>query len=383
MGANTACRNITPADAGIAASTYQSQVSTLLERLILCYDLQNEEKVIYRIFDELSRESLAFPTAERFPAVSSICGDRTPFQFSVSLSRNRKSGRSLRYVTEICSKDMMLPCRVALAGKRIPVLFDLLGAERSLPKINEVLDMLLPQVRLSPEHPTFGIWFGLRHRVGLPSVLKIYCNLLWQLGDPWHMFGDVIRLLDVDANEAVKDIRTFFSASCRPSSISVECSSDGIGGVRIYLRGYNLSRYVLHDGFEKLGLADFKHDYARFHEMVAGSRETYIPRSAVVSIDVPEKPREPYGIKVEVCPRLYLEDDKEINQRVLGLAQELMIDTSYYEKMLGIISDGALIEGAMHYHDVVGIGFRPYEGIRLNIYIRPNLRRYFKARAKT
>lgn len=184
MGANTACRNIILADASIPESTYQSKVRILLERLIRCYDLQDEGQVIHRIFDALSRESLAFPITERFPVISSICGDRTPFQFSVSLSRNGKSGRPLRYVTEVCSKDMMLPERVALARERIPILLDLVGAKRSLSKINEMLDMLLPRSRLSPEHPTFGIWFGMRHLESLPPVLKLYCNLLSQLGDP-------------------------------------------------------------------------------------------------------------------------------------------------------------------------------------------------------
>ncbi len=377
MGANTACRNIIPAEADLATNTYQSHVRTLMERLIRCCELMDEKPVVCRIFDELSGECLAFPTAERFPSVSSICGDRTPFQFSVSLSRNRKSVNSLRYVTEVCSKDMMLPGRVALARERVPVLIDLIGAKKSLSKINEVLDMLLPQLRLRPEHPTFGIWFGLLHRADLQPVLKIYCNLLWQLGDPWLVLGNVLRSLDMEADEAVKYIRAFFSDSCRPSSISIECASGGIGGVRLYLRGYNLSRHDLHDSFDRLGLSHFMQEYDRFHEMVSG-QDTYIPRSSVLSIDMPRKAKDPYGIKVEVCPRLYMDDDKEVNRRILALAQELMIDSSPYEQMVEILSDGMFVQGAMHYHDVIGIGFKPGEGIRLNIYMRPNLRRYFK-----
>lgn len=192
------------------------------------------------------------------------------------------------------------------------------------------------------------------------------------------MLSDVLWLLGADAEEAVKDIRNSFYSSFRPSFAGIESTSAGIGRGRIYFRSYQLSRHELDNCFDSLGLAGFKQNYARFHEIILGSRDTYFPRTSVVSIDVPANPGEPYGIKIEICPRLYLEDDRGVNQRISRLAHELMIDVTPYEQMLDVLSDGVFIQGAMHYHDVIGIGFKPGEGTRLNIYLRPNLRRYFK-----
>ena len=362
--------------------TYQSEVYLLLKKLSESYGLQSEESLISSLFNSLSGECLNYTVTKKFPSVSSICGDMTPFQFSVSLSKNPKSARALRYVTEICRTNMMLPERVSLARKSIPVLLELIGAAGFQTKINEVIDKLLPQSRLMPQYPTFGIWFGVHHEAAMPPRLKIYCNLLWELGDPWLMFEEILQLLDIDSGEAVNNIRTSFGSQCRPCFVRIECTSSGIGGARLYLRGYELSRRSINDYLDKMGWDDFKREYGIFHEIVMGHRETWIPRSSILSMDLQGTGSAPNGIKLEAGPRYYTKDDEEIYMKIMEIAHELELDTGPYEQLLGLLSSVKPASGTMRFHDVIGIGSKQGIGTRLNIYLRPDIRRYFDSMKK-
>ena len=333
------------------------------------------------MFNTLTYECLSYPITERLPQCSWICGDFTPIQFSVSLSRTRHEGSTLRYVTEISKPFMLLPSRVALGRKRIPILLELVNATCLQQRINDVLDLLLPSSRLLPDHPRFGFWVGVQHKASLPPALKIYCNLLWQLGDPWSMFYDTLRLLDqTNLKSAFMNIQKSLGTYCQPSSVGLECTDDGFSKVKLYLRGYQLSWTNIHNFTKKLDWADFKNGFKLFHKIILSGRETYIPRSVVFSIGATRKPREFYDIKVEVGPNYYLKDDESVRRRIIELAHILMLDINPYEQMLHVFSNGALIPDTMCFHDVIGVGFNPQMGFRLNIYMRPDMLRYYKSR---
>lgn len=355
--------------------TYQSEIYLLLKKLSGLNGLQSEEYLIGNLFKSLSGECLDYPVTEKFPLVSSICGDMTPFQFSVSLSK--KSTGALRYVTEICRPDMMLPERVSLARERIPALLDLAGAAEFQAKIIEIIDYLLPQSRLKPHFPTFGIWFGVHHEASMQPKLKIYCNLLCELGNPWLMFKETLQLLDIDPGEAVNNIWTNFGLQCRPAFVRIECASSGIGGARIYLRCYELSLRSINDYLYKMGWDDFKRDHGIFQEIVIGNRQTFIPRSFILSIDIQGKSGAPNGIKLEAGPRYYMKDDTEAYRKIMEIARELDLDTVPYEQLLDLLSSVKPASGTMRFHDVTGIGFKQGIGTRLNIYLRPDIRRFW------
>ena len=359
--------------------TYQSKVRALLEKLIHLHNLQSEEALILQLFNALTRECLAYPLTERLPPFSWICGDGTPIQFSVSLSRNRQERQVLRYVTEVCTPVMELPARVAMARKRVPMLLKLINAMHLQPRINRMLELLLPSPRLLPDHSMFGFWIGVQHHASSAAMLKIYCNLLWQLGDPWSMFHDALRLLDRrDVENAIVTVRKSLGSYCWPNSIGLECTANGFGRVKLYLRGYQLSWSDI-DGFLRgLGWVNFEPALLRFHQVLLGGRKTYIPRSVVLSIGAPRKPGESYDVKVEVGPDYYVMDDENALKRIIKLAGELMLDVKPYEQMLDVLSDGALTPGVVRFHDVIGIGLNPQKGPCLNIYLRPDLIRYHK-----
>jgi len=358
--------------------TYQSKVRTLLENLIRLYNLQSQKHLILQLFGSLTRECLAYPITERLPPFSLICIDGTPIQFSVSLSRAQQENRTLRYVTETCKPVMLLPARLSLTRERIPVILELINATHLQPQINEVLDLLLPPAQLLPDHSMFGVWIGVQHQARSVSTLKIYCNLLWKLSDPWSMFNDTLRLLDrTDVRRVAADARRTLGPYCWPSCVGLEFTAEGFGRVKLYLRGYQLSWSRILDFIQGLDWSGFEPGFVRFHEVLLNGRETYIPRSVVLCIGAPGESGGSYDLKVEVGPQYYLKDDECVRRRIIKLARELMLDFKPYEQMLDVFSNDMLTPGAIRYHDVVGVGFNPQIGPRLNIYLRPDLARYY------
>ncbi|MBO3803692.1 MAG: hypothetical protein JTT11_07490, partial [Candidatus Brockarchaeota archaeon] len=96
----------------------------------------------------------------------------------------------------------------------------------------------------------------------------------------------------------------------------------------------------------------------------------------VLSLALSGDSEEPPAIKVEIGPRYYVEDDLGVRELLGDLSCQLSLDSTHYERLLDLISEGALVKGSMLYHDVVGIGCDASEVPRLTAYLRPNLRRY-------
>lgn len=267
---------------------------------------------------------------------------------------------------------MLLPERVKLTRKRVPQLLEIINATNLQPKIDELLDYLLPASSLSPEHSMFGVWIGAQHKAGEETVLKFYCNLLWQTGDPWSMFFNALKMLDVK-NEKMNEIRELLGDSCHPNSIGVECSANGIGRVKLYLRGYQLSFSHARGLLRDLNLLEFEGDLMRFHDILLRKMESYLPFSTVLCVGVPRDEGESHDLKLEIGPKFYLADDEEALRLVTRLAHELGLDATPYEQMLDIFSGGIFSKGVIRYHDVIGIGFDPQNGTRITTYLRPKL----------
>ncbi|MBO3753622.1 MAG: hypothetical protein FGF53_01885 [Candidatus Brockarchaeota archaeon] len=359
--------------------TYQSIAEVLLRRLVHAYGLQAEEPLVLLLFRTLTGDCLGIESSEMLPPLSLICGDATPLQFCVSLSQDSQACRALRYVTEVCRPGMSLPARTALTRERIPTLLALVGAGRFQPLIDDVLGRLLPQSRLKPDYPMFGVWLGVQHQAGIPPKLKIYFNLLWELGDPWLMSQDAMRTLGMtDAGELIGKSRKNLHTQCRPAAIGFGLTADGFEGAKLYLRGYELSWSDVRSFLQKLGWTGFEQQFVRFHDLLMNRQYVYFPRSTVFSIDVPGKPGETYGVKLEIGPRFYLKEDRDVHQRIISLARELMLDILPYQQALSVLMNDSFSLEETRFHDVVGLGFTPSEGVRLNIYLKPCLRRYRK-----
>ncbi|MFX0201160.1 MAG: hypothetical protein ACFFCW_34010 [Candidatus Hodarchaeota archaeon] len=359
--------------------TYQSEVRFLLKQLVQLYNLQSEEPLILKVFNTLTRECLSYSVTEKLPQFSFICGDFTPIQFSVSLSRVKREGTALRYVTEISKPFMLLPDRVALGRKRIPLLLELIDATCLQPLIQRVLELLLPQSRLLPDHPMFGFWIGVQHETSLAPSLEIYCNLLWQLDNPWSMSYETLQLLDrIDLLRVVVDIQKSLGYCCQPNFIGLRCNADGFNMIRLYFRGYQLSRSNIHSFLKEMTRTGFENGFELFHKLILGGQETYTPHSVIFSVGSPWEPREFYDIKVEVGPQYYLENDRTIRRRITELARKLKLNVKPYKEMLNLFSNGRLSQRTTRFHDAVGVGFNPQTGTRLNIYLRPDLSHYHK-----
>jgi hypothetical protein len=354
-------------------------VQFLLKRLVHLYNLQSEEPTILKVFDALTHECLSYPTTEKLPQFSLICGDFTPIQFSVALSGTQREGTALRYVTEVTKPFMLLPARVELGRRRIPVLLELIDAEHLEPIIQSMLELLLPKSRLSPNYPKFGFWIGVQHKKSLGTSLEIYCNLLWELGNPWSLSYETLKLLDrLDFLRLIVDARKSLRHCCQPNSIGLQFDADGFKMVRLYLRGYQLRWSSIHSFFKKMGLTHFENELNLFNRVFLNGRRTCIPHSTILSIGSPWEPQGFCGVKVEIGPRYYAESDETVRRRITELNQELMLDIKPYKQMLDLFSNGALTPGTIRFHDVVGVSFKPQMGTGLNIYLRPDLPHHYK-----
>ena len=352
--------------------TYQEKAQILLKKIINTFNLHDEEQQIMQLFNVITRECLSYPVTEGLPPFSWICGDGTPIQFSVSLERTSRSRHMLRYITEICKPTMSLPERVKLTRKRVPQLLEIINAPNLQPKIDELLDNLLPPSSLSPEYSMFGVWIGVQHEADEDTTLKFYCNLLWQMGDLWSMFFNALKILD-EKNEKMTKIRKLLGDSCHPNSMGIECSAHGIGRVKLYLRGYQLSLSHIRDLLRDLNLLEFEVDLMRFHDTFLEKMESYLPFSTVLCVGVPRDEDESYDLKLEIGPKFYLTDDEEALSLVTKLAHKLELDVTSYERMIDLFSGGVFSKGVIRYHDIIGIGFDSQNGTRLTTYLRPNL----------
>jgi len=352
--------------------TYQDKVQELLRKIIFMYNLHDEETHIMHLFKIITQECLTYPVTERLPPFSLICTDGSPIQFSASLGRGIRDHNELRYVTEICKPTMSLPERVKISKKRIPLLLEIVGAQSLTPKIEEILDIIIPNSLLSQDYSKFGIWTGVQHRANKDTVLKFYLNLLWQIGDPWSLFIKALKTVD-GQNGKMTAVRKLLKNSCYPNSMGIECSTHGIGRVKLYLRGYNLSMSETQDLLLELNLNEFQMDLTHFHNTFLKKREQYPPFSAILSLGIPRNEDETYDIKLEIGPSYYIADDEEALRLITNLANKLDIDITPYKQMLDLFSDGVLTQGVMQYNDIIGIGFHSKDGVRLTTYLRPNL----------
>jgi len=352
--------------------TYQDRVQGLLRKIIYMHNLHAEETRIMHLFKIITSECLSYPVTERLPPFSWICTDGTPIQFSVSLGGGIVDYHELRYVTEICKPTMSLPERVKLTRKRIPLLLEIIEAQSLLPKIETILDAILPTSYLSPDYSKFGVWTGVQHRANNDVTLKFYLNLLWQTGDPWSLFFNALKTVD-GQNGKMTEIRKLLKGSCYPNSMGIECCAHSVGRVKLYLRAYNLSLSETRDLLFKLNLREFETDLRLFHSTFLKKLEQYHPFSAIISIGIPRNEDETYDMKLEIGPTYYITDDMEMIKLIANLAQKLDIDITPYEQMMDLFSDGVFAQGMMHYNDIIGIGFHPESGTRLTTYLKPNL----------
>lgn len=364
----------------ILDSSYQEKTRTVVKKLINLYKLQSEEDQILELFTALTKECLSYPITEEMPEFSRICFDGTPLQFSVALTKTQQENFPLRYVTEICKPAMKLPSRIKITRRRIPMLLDLINATHIHSSVSKMLDSLFPLSRINQDSTKIGLWIGVQHQIGLPPTLKFYCNLLWNFTDPWSLTYETLNVLhQSDLNREIGKIKSTLGIYCDPIAIGIECSAEGFGKVKLYLRGSHLSQSNVRDYLNTLGWIDFNSIFNRFHYTFLGGLESYYPHSVVLCLGLSGQTGDLCDFKVEIGTCYYLEDDEDVYQKIMKFGEAISLDERPYLHMINTLSNGMISSQGLFYHDIIGIGYNPYFGSRLNIYLRPNLSQYFKS----
>ena len=356
--------------------TYKYKVESLLKEIIHLNTFENQESHILQLFDALTKETLSYPLIEILPPFSWICEDGTPIQFSVSLTQHTRS--MIRYVTEMCNPVMSLPARVNYTRKNIPMILELINADHLTSRIIKITDILLPSSHLSSNPSLFGIWIGVQHQVNGITNLKFYFNLMEKTTNPWSMFREILQLLELShLEEDIINVERAFRRSCHPNSVGIECSSNGIEKVKLYLRVYDLSWENIQVFIKNRKWNRFESSSRAFHEIVLNKLERIVPFSMVLCIGFSAINRGSYDFKLEVGPQYYVKDDLGVYKDIHDLAHILKFDVKPYVQILNIFSNGVLKKGKILYHDILGIGFNSQMEPRVNIYLRPNLSRYY------
>ena len=362
----------------ILDSSYQGKTRTVVKKLINLYKLQSEENKILELFNALTNECLSYPITEKMSEFSRICVDGTPLQFSVALTKNQQDNYPLRYVTEICKPAMKLPSRIKITRRRIPILLDLINATHIQSSINKMLDSLFPSSRINQDSTQIGLWIGVQHQIGVPPTLKFYSNLLWRLYDPWSLITETLDLLhQSDLNKEIEKIKSTLGILCHPIAFGIECTAKGFGRVKLYLRGSHLSQSSVRDYLNSLGWIDFNSVFNGFHDTFLGGLDSYYPHSVVLCLGLSGQTGDLCDFKFEIGTRNYLKDDKDVYQKIMQFGEEMSLDERPYLHMINTLSNGIISSQGLLYHDIIGIGYNPYLGSRLNIYLKPNLSQYF------
>jgi hypothetical protein len=358
-------------------SSYQEKTRIIVTKLIDLYNLQSEKDQILELFNSLTKECLSYPITEEMPEFSRICVDGTPLQFSAALMETQLDNYPLRYVTEICKPAMKLGRRIKITRRRIPLLLELIKATHLQPSLSKIFDSFFPSSKITKNSSQIGIWIGVQHRKNNSPELKFYCNLQWNFTDPWSLINETLDLLhQSDLNKEIGVLKDALGIYCHPIALGIACNTEGFDKVKLYLRGSHLSQSRVRDFLNTLGWNGFNSVFNEFHDAFLEGLESYYPHSVVVCLGLSGQQNDLYDFKVEIGTHRYLKQDNDVYQKIIKFGEEISLDTRPYLHLINAVSNGNLSSQGLFYHDIIGVGYNPHFGSRMNIYIKPNLSQY-------
>jgi len=339
------------------------QIAALIPR----FGLQSLQPQIVQVYEEICRESLAFPLGTRPAGHSRINHDGTPFQFSVTLG---PPFRSLQFLGEAGTPGMSGVQRIRVSRGCIAAVARALQADASLSAVSGLLDVLAPDTRVELRaDPAGAFWIGAAFVPGQTPRLKIYTNATWgSERDQWtrlERFASYFGVL-----EPWRRIEDTLAAGLKPLGTAVTLAGQRPPSGRIYLGAYGkrvayyeaLARSIHGEGFRQV----LKH----YAECMLGDDYAYPTQSAVCSFGIGAGTE--LDFKFELCAHCLFSSDVEAASRLRAWLQVAHLDAADYLDVLDILSEDHLSSRALDLHVYTGVGLKqnkPYS----TIYLKPRL----------
>lgn len=340
-----------------------SQIAALIPRLAL----QPLRPQIMQAYEDICRESLAFPLGTRPADYSRINYDGTPFQFGVTLGTPL---RSLQFLSEAGLPGLSGAERIRVNRNCIATVAKSLHVDAALSAVASLLDVLA--VDTHPDllaDPGGAFWIGLAFASGRAPQLSIYTNASWgNERDRWTRLRRFASYFG--ALEPWQRLENRLAPDMKPLGTAVTLGRENPPTGRIYLSTYGKHIVYYEALAQSISGDSFRHVLQQYAECILGDDHPYPTQTSVCSFG--------FGaglaldFKFELCGHCLFASDVEAASRLRSWFEAASLDPADYSDVLGILSEGHLSHSAPELHCYVGVG-QKQGATYFTIYLKPRL----------
>lgn len=337
------------------------QIAALIER----FNLHESRSQIMQTYDDICRDSLAFPGDTRPPDYSRINQDGTPIQFAVTIGSTHPT---LQFLSEAGSPNLTGAERIRVNRECITTVAQHLHKNGKLASIIPLLDALAPETDIDLlADPGGAYWIGAAFMAKREPHLRIYTNARWgKEQDRWARLGRFAAYFD--RSPAWQAIASALAPDLQPLGTAITLNGDESPSGRIYLSAYGKPMPYYERLAEVHGGIHFTNQLRAFGRCMLDDEYAYPTQTTVCSFGFGKNPKLDY--KLELCAHCLFASDIEAAARLRSWFEFAHLDAAGYWDLLDLLSEGHLSDQAPDLHCYVGMGLRngaPYS----TIYLKP------------
>ncbi len=359
----------------LATVTLGERIRTHLVHLLPVFGIESWSERVLRVFDLITRESLALDPEAPIPRFSTINSDGIPFELSVSVG-TMEGG--LRFLTEVGVPGSSIAERINLSCVRLGVILRELELDQASTEINEAFRAVFPEDPMDLLGWRGGMWLAARFLRDGRAGIRVYTDATHGSDrERWERAALLLaRLGRADALRALRRLSPLVSVAASPLGIAMDIVPGGVGGIKFYARTFDPHLLRLDRVLEGVGLQAYEDVLHRFLAILAPDPSNLPPSALVLSLEFPRDGAAPLGFKIDACAHCLYPSDQAAHLGCRALGQRLGVSLHEYEAVLEEFSGGSLSETAVNHHAFLGIGFSHEQGRRLNIYLKPSIVAY-------
>jgi hypothetical protein len=340
-----------------------SQIAALIAR----FHLHESRSQIMQTYENICRDSLAFPGGTHPPDYSRINQDGTPIQYAVTI---RSSQHTLQFLSEAGRAGITGAERMQRNRECLRTLAQRFQADAALSSVSPLLDMLAPETDVDLlADPGGAYWIGAAFAAGHTPHLRIYINDCW--GKEQERWTRLSRFAaHFGTSPQWRDIATRLAPDLQPLGTAITFNGSQSPTGRIYLSAYGKLMSFYEELADVYSGSNFMQQLRAFGRCVLGDDHVYPTQTAVCSFGFGEDPLPSF--KLELCAHCLFSSDHEAVARLRSWFEIANMDATDYLDMLDVLSEGYLSDQAPDLHCYVGLGLRggrPYG----TIYLKPRL----------
>jgi hypothetical protein len=328
--------------------TRYERVGACIETLIPALGLTDAGPLVMGSYELLCRDSVGATRGQRRPRASRLNADGTPFQVSLTLGAG---GPRLGFLADAGIADRSASERLADDRERIRKLAEALGAERALAALEPLIGQMAPSGdrALLADHAS-AFWIG---SAFAPATLKVYVNAKW--GEMERRWARLDAFADYFAVRlAWRQVRGVVDGELEPLGVGLAAGPDAEIRGRVYLWGLGKPFAFLERVAGACDSSSFEVHVRRFCRTLLEEEYNHPARSVVCSFGVVSGRLA--DVKVELCAHCAFDGDVQASERCRAWLRADVASTTVYERVLAVLSGGALSETGAMLHAYVGIG---------------------------